>query len=62
LAELEKAIAQKKKDDAKMCVTEQATRRRNEKATAEVRVVHKAAQEVVEQKKAAEATIATQTA
>lgn len=52
LAELEKTIAQKRKDDAKLCVTQLAKRKWKEKSTAKVRVVRKAAQAAMEQKKA----------
>lgn len=43
LAELEKAVAQKKKDDAKLRITQLAKRRQNEKAAAEVRAVREVA-------------------
>lgn len=39
LGELEKAAAQKKKDDAKLCVTQLEEKRQNEKAVAEVRAL-----------------------
>lgn len=43
LAKLEKGAAQKKKDDAKLCITQLAKRRRNEKAATKVRVAHEVA-------------------
>lgn len=54
LAELEKVTAQKMKDDAKMCITQLAERRWNEKAAAKLRAVREATQEAVEQKKVVE--------
>lgn len=55
LAELEKVVAQKKKDDAKLRITQLSGRRRNEKVVAKVRAVCEAAHEAAKQKKAAEA-------
>jgi len=62
LAELEKVAAHKKKDDAKMCVTQLAEKRWKEKVAAEVWVVREVAQKAADQKKAIEAaTVAHET-
>ncbi len=60
LEELEKVVAQKKKDDAKLRITQLTEKRRKEKATDEVGEVQKAAQKSVEQKKSAKATTTAQ--
>ena len=43
LAELDKIAAQKRKEDAKQCITQQVEKRHNEKVTAKVRVAREAA-------------------
>ena len=58
----EKAAAQKKKDDAKLRVTQLAKKRRKEIIATEVRVAREAAEKVVEQKKAAKAAQAAEEA
>lgn len=48
--------AQKRNKEAKLCITQLAQQRCNEKMTAEVRIVHEAAQEAIEQTKVTEVT------
>ena len=48
LAEFEKVEAQKKKDDAKLCITQLAKKRQNEKVAVEVRAMREVAQKVTE--------------
>jgi len=45
---LERAGAQKRKEEAKLHVTQLVEKRRNKKVTAEVRIVHEAAQAAAE--------------
>ena len=61
LAELEKAAAQKRKDEAKLRVTQLAEKRHNKKAAAEVRAVREAGQAAAEQKKVVKVVAAAQT-
>lgn len=61
LVELEKVTTQKNKDDTKLCVTQLAEKKQNEKMVAEERAVRKVAQEAAEQKKATEVAATTQT-
>jgi len=48
LVELEKVTTQKNKDDTKLCVTQLAEKKQNEKMVAEERAVRKVAQEAAE--------------
>jgi len=61
LAELDRTTTQKRKDEAKLCVTQLAEKRYNEKVVAKVRAVHEEAQATTKQEKAAEVTAVAQT-
>jgi len=60
--ELEKTLAQKRKDDAKVHVTQLAEKKCNKKEAVGVREAREVAQAATEQKKAIEAMTAAQTA
>lgn len=60
LANLEKTVAQKRKNDAKLCITQLAEKRHNEKVVAKVRVACEIAQEAAEKNRAIEATVVAQ--